>query len=125
MAILPKKTGDTRTVAVAATLYRLLMQMDAELVDEYEVTNAYYRDSAKKGASALTSAEDRALMAELASLKGLSTYTLLWDISKFFDSMNVTEFLFATGDCARWLIVDVVEVAAGVWTPPMTRQHQS
>ena len=32
-----------------------------------------------------------------------------------FDSMNVTEFLFATGDCARWLIVDVVEVAAGQW----------
>ena len=53
MAILPKKTGDTRTVAIATTVYRLLMQLDNEGMEVYEKANAYHNGSAKAGASAV------------------------------------------------------------------------
>lgn len=93
LAILPKKTGDTRTVAIASTIYRLLMQLDHAPMDGYKSKNAFIIDSAKKGASAVTSAEDRASMAELAHLSGMRTYTLLWDISKFFDSIQLPSLI--------------------------------
>ena len=80
MATLPKKCGGTRTVAIAATIYRLLMELDNEEVAEYERLNAFSGDSATAGASALRAAEDRALEAELESYEGQLTITMLWDI---------------------------------------------
>ena len=89
MATLPKKCGGTRTVAVAATLYRLLMELDNDKVAEYERSNAFAGDSATAGASAVKAAEDRAMLAELESSEGRLTVTLLWDLKKFFDSINI------------------------------------
>ena len=66
-----------------------MMQLDNEPMEAYERANAYCNDSARAGASALTSAEDRAFHAEIAALNGKHTYTMLWDISKFFDSIKL------------------------------------
>ena len=81
MAMIAKKDNGTRTVAIAATAYRLLMSLDNEEIAEFESTNAYEHDSAKSGASALTAAEDRALLAETAHLDGNLTIAMLWDIA--------------------------------------------
>ena len=89
MATLPKKCGGTRTVAIAATIYRLLMELDNEEVAEYERQNAFHGDSATAGSSAVRAAEDRALMAELETIEGKKTVTFLWDLKKFFDSINI------------------------------------
>ena len=80
-------------MAIAATIYRLLMELDNEEVAEYERTNAYRGDSATAGASAVRAAEDRALEAELANFEGQQTITLLWDIKKFFDSIDISKLI--------------------------------
>ena len=89
MATLPNKCGGTRTVAIAATLYRLLMELDNDEVAEYEKKNAFHGDSATAGASAVKAAEDRALLAELVTIEGKKTVTFLWDLKKCFDSLNI------------------------------------
>ena len=93
MATLPKKCGGTRTVAIAATLYRLLMELDNDEVAEYESRNAFHGESATAGASAVRAAEDRALLAELEAREGQQTVTLLWDLKKFFDSINIPKLV--------------------------------
>ena len=94
MATLPKKDGGVRTVAIATSLYRLLMELDHDEVKEFAEAKAYSRDSATAGASAVHAAEDRALEAEVARLEEKHTLTLLWDLKKFFDSISVKK-LFA------------------------------
>jgi len=89
MATLPKKDGGTRTVAIATTIYRLLMQLDNEELEAFEADNAFANDSAKAGASAVIAAEDRALEAEIAHDEGYQTLTMLFDMKKFFDSLDV------------------------------------
>ena len=76
-------------MAIAATLYRLLMELDNEEVAEYERKNAFHGDSATAGASAVRAAEDRALRAELESIEGKETATFLWDLKQFFDSLDI------------------------------------
>jgi hypothetical protein len=89
MTMLPKKDGGTRTVAIAATLYRLLMELDNAEVEQFESREAFENDSAKAGASAVRAAEDRALEAEIAKLEGSNLLTILWDLKKCFDTINI------------------------------------
>lgn len=69
MATLPKKDGGSRTVAIAATMYRLTMEMDNDDVADFEQKCKYDRDSAATGSSAVEVAERRALEAELERRK--------------------------------------------------------
>ena len=89
MTMLPKKDGGTRTVAIAAALYRLLMELDSDEVPDFEKREAFENDSATAGASAVRAVEDRALEAELAKLEGSSLLTILWDPKKFFDTIDI------------------------------------
>ena len=89
MATLPKKDGSTRTVAIVASLYRLLMELDKEEVKLFEKHNAFENDSATKGASAVHAAEERAVAAELSRLERYFSLMLRWDFKKFFDSSDV------------------------------------
>lgn len=89
MATLPKKDRATRTVAIAASLYRLLMELDKEEVKRIESQNAFVNDSATKGASAITASEERAFAAELSQLEGFFSFMLLWDLQEFFDSIDI------------------------------------
>ena len=90
MATLPKKDGGSRTVAIASTIYRLLMELDNDELAAFEASHAFENDSAKAGASGTIAAEDRALEAEMAHDEGYHTLTMLYDMKKFFDSINVT-----------------------------------
>ena len=99
MATLPKKDGGARTVAIATTIYRILMELDNEELEESEKTNAFRNDSAKAGASAAIAAEDRALEAELARADQQDTLTMLYDMKKFFDSLNVAKLFELANDC--------------------------
>ena len=83
MATLPKKDGGTRTVAIATTIYRLLMELDNEELEAFEATHAFVNDSAKAGASGIIAAEDRALEAEMAHDQGYHTLTMLYDMKIF------------------------------------------
>ena len=73
MASLPTNVGGTRTIAIAVTLYRLLMQLDHETTAQFEKDTACIEYSAKSGASAFSAAEDRALEAELAQIRNTNT----------------------------------------------------
>ena len=98
MATLPKKDGGSHIVAIVSTLYRLLMELDKEEVKEFEAANAYVNDSASTGSSATHAAEERALAAELAQLEGLFSFMILWDMKKFFDSIDIATLI---GEAAR------------------------
>ena len=88
MATLPKKDGATRTVAMASTLYRPIMELDKEEVKEFEAANAYENDSAATGSSATHAVAERALAAEMAQIEGLFSFMILWDLKNFFDSID-------------------------------------
>ena len=65
------------------------MQMDSDEVAQFSKDNAFENDSAAAGASAVKAAEDRAMLTELAKVEGKSSAVLLWDLQKFFDSLDV------------------------------------
>ena len=49
----------------------------------------FHHASSAVKASAVAAAEDRALEAEVARFMGMTTMTTLWDLKKFFDSINI------------------------------------
>ena len=65
------------------------MQMDSDEVAQFSKDNAFENDSAAAGASAVKAAEDRAMLTELAKVENKSSAVLLWDMQKFFDSLDV------------------------------------
>ena len=83
MATLPKKAGGVRTVAITTTIYRLLMELDDNRLKDFEKKEAFCNDSARAGASALQTAEERALDLELAQLQDRSSCNMLWVFSIF------------------------------------------
>ena len=89
MGSIPKKSGGSRTVAVATTLYRIIMQVDNDKIMTFEEKEAHALDSARKGADASFASSSRALETELLSLSGKPQCTLLWDMEKFFDNMDI------------------------------------
>ena len=89
MARIPKKQGGERTIAITATLYRRITEMDNEDTANFSAKNIYHNDSARKGQSCLTSVEKKALAAEMSAKHWLRTHFMLWDIKKFFDSVNI------------------------------------
>ena len=88
MAMIPKKVGH-RTIGILATFHRILMQLETEEIAAFTKANAYCKDTATAGASAVHSSEMRAAEAELHTAEGKVTITALIDIQKFFDSLDV------------------------------------
>ena len=64
-----------------ATYYRLLMELDNQRLEEFEDSNSYCKDSARKGASVEHAAEEWALEAEVKHLLGRATCAMPWDSS--------------------------------------------
>ena len=89
MASIGKSDGGIRTVAIATTLYRMLMQRDSETVPKLSNDKAFRNDSAACGSSAITAAEDRAFSVEIAKLEGVDTIKLLWILKNIFDSIGI------------------------------------
>lgn len=89
MATFPKNTGGTETVAIAAILYRFLTDLEDESLVAYEKDNAFENDSAQQGISAIVSSEDRAFHAKPSKSHDTAAYSMLWDISKLFNSLDM------------------------------------
>jgi hypothetical protein len=81
MVLLGKKGGGSRTVAILATFYRLLMRMLGDEVTQWDERTAGHWDSAVRGSSALRAQVARALEVEVADVEGLFCLHFLWDFS--------------------------------------------
>lgn len=77
MATLPQKGWVVHTIAIATSFYRLLMELDSHEAKAFEAANAYEKDPARSGASAVHAAEDRALAVELAHSESKLSLTIL------------------------------------------------
>jgi len=89
MVLLGKKSGGSRTIAILATFYRLLMRILAPAISEWDVNTAGPWDSALRGNSALRAHIARAADLELSDFEDLFIAHFLWDMRKFYDSIRV------------------------------------
>ena len=86
MAAIPKKTpGDTRTIGILSSWYRIDAKCDYDCIRAWDKANGHNDDSAKPGSSAAHAAFSRALHLEMAKRNDSCSATLLWDLTKFFD----------------------------------------
>ena len=100
MATLAKKLGGTRTVAVIASSYRLLMKVVSPRVREWDSSVADELDSAVACRRVDDAAARRLLEAELAQYAGDTIILILWDLVKFFDRIDpvfLTDALLSLG----------------------------
>ena len=88
MAIIPKPTTGTRTVAKTPMLYRLWCITRSAEVKQWAAENAEPWDFATTGKSALFSGAKRCYTNELGTLSGKATASLLWDMDKFYDNVQ-------------------------------------
>ena len=102
LALLAKKAGGWRTIAICPSFYRLLMVLlsdDFVAWDEGMALDGVAVDSAGPGNSAERAATKRQLLAEVSSIRGLVVVQFLWDLEAFYDSINVPGLLEAA---SRW-----------------------
>ena len=71
MVMLGKPAGGSRTIAILATFYRLLMRILSPMVTEWDTKAAGHWDSAIRGSSSLRAQLARSLELELAHAEGL------------------------------------------------------
>ena len=60
------------------------MELDKEEAKHFESQNAFVKDSATKGASVITAADERALAAELSQLEGFFVVRAMMGLTKQF-----------------------------------------
>ena len=70
-------------------LYRLIMRLKKVLLSEWDEKFAGFWDDAVKGSSPLRAAILRSLRVEVAKILGYEAVGLLWDISAFFDEVDI------------------------------------
>ena len=84
-----KKSGDTRIVAFCSSFDRLLMGVLAPTVREWDQKVRLDGDFAVVGRRAEDEVAKRMLRVECAKCSGQQVALILWDISKFFDSLDI------------------------------------
>ncbi len=112
MALLGKKAGGSRAIAIMATFARLLLALTKGEVREWDEAVGDGNDTALNGRRPLDETAGRHLRLELASLQGRHAITLLWDMEKFFDSLDarilvnsVVDADFSADQHAMWLMM--------------------
>ena len=89
IALNPKPKGGERPIAMLTLLFRLCARLDrAEWVVQWEASHARHWDFAVAGSSALRGAISRALRAEAAAEEKLEFGEVLWDLTKFYDTVD-------------------------------------
>ena len=91
--LLGKPGGGSRTVAIIASFYRLLMRLVGGSIRQWDAKSAGHWDSAIKGSTALQAQLARALDVELAKAEGKHSVHMLWDMRKFFDSVRIQKLI--------------------------------
>ena len=89
ISLLGKKGGDTRCIAVATTLYRLVMALLKPEIRAWDLRVGTENDSALSGRQPLLETIKRAADMEAASRRGDTVIAILWDAAKFFDSLDI------------------------------------
>ena len=84
--------------------------------------NAVAFDKARAGSSAFKAAAARALQLEIAQAIGKCAAALLWDVHKYFDSVNIAE-LSSRAQEARYPVLDLA-MGLQMHIAPRVLQHQ-
>ena len=93
LALLPKKQGGTRTIAILFSLARLFLANAVTPLREWDKEAAIEGDTAAPGVKAELEVMRRAARAEVVVAKGGVWTQLMWDIQAFYDSMRVPDTL--------------------------------
>ena len=88
ISLIPKQQGGERPIAKTPMIYRIWCLARSPAVKSWANDNVSDYDYAAAGRSAVHSAALRSWMNELAVLSGRHVGSLLWDIEKFFDSLQ-------------------------------------
>ena len=90
ISLLGKKDGNTRCIAIATTLYRLVMAMCKPLVRNWDKEVGHNNDSALAGRKPLLETVKRAAHMEAGYVRKRCVIAVLWDAEKFFDSLDIS-----------------------------------
>ncbi len=111
MVLLGKKNGGSRTIAILATFYRMLMRLLSDNISEWDTEEAGPWDTALHGPFALRAHVLRAMEVELADHEDLFIGHFLWDMRKFYDSIRVAKLvprLKALGHPVHIMIIGLI-----------------
>ena len=89
IALLGKKKGGSRPIAILASYYGIIMKLLKCDVSDWDIRVGGRWDSALKGSSALRAGVMRALKLEVAVSQGKHCLQFLWDIEAFYDNINL------------------------------------
>ena len=91
-SLIPKPNSKgQRPISKTPFLYRIWCILRNETIKQWDVANIPPWDTASPGHSAETAAGARLWMMELAHLSGNSAAALLWDLDKFFDTIDLKD----------------------------------
>ena len=76
-------------IAIMGSFYRELMKCVSPKIREWDPAHGHFYDSALAGNSSLRAAVLRALKIENAVVAGWEAGHLLWDMAKFYDSVDL------------------------------------
>ena len=107
ISLIPKALGGQRAIAKTPMLYRLWNVMRTPGVKAWAETIVGEWDFAASGKSAMFSAAVRSWTNELGILAGKHTATILWDVDKFFDSID-PEIVLREGISLQYPPLDLV-----------------
>ena len=115
VGLMPKPAGGERPIGLTAMLYRLIMRLEKMLLAEWDEKFAGFWDDAVKGSSPLRAAILRSLRVEVAKILGYEAIGLLWDITAFFDEVDIALLIplaLSRGFCP-WTLGLAVKVHMG------------
>ena len=89
-SLIPKPhSHGQRPISKTPFLYRIWCILRNGIIKQWDATNTPSWDTASPGHSAETAAGSRLWLMELAHLSGNAAAALLWDLDKFFDTINL------------------------------------
>ena len=111
--MLPKpKEGEERPIGLLSTLFRIVSRLDRqEFVQPWESGLHRHWDHAIAGSSALRSAFGRLIRSECAHLLKESFGLILWDLTKFYDSIDWSALIsnaLSLGFSPRVLVISAI-----------------
>ena len=89
LALLGKKAGGARTIAIMASFDRAMMKQFVPLIREWDLAEGHFYDSALAGSSSLRAAVLRALKVENGCMRSAKVTHLLWDMAKCYDNVRL------------------------------------
>ena len=103
-------------------LFRAWSRSRRQVVQQWETDHVVIYDKARAGSSAFKAAAARALQLEIAQAVGKCAAALLWDVHKYFDSVNIAE-LSSRAQKASYPVLDLA-MGLQMHVSPRVLQHQ-